>query len=87
MNMTYEEFTEAAVRTIEMLTIQSHTNPADDNQLWWERARGAVGFWKEVAGPEARPDDIERIQLLLDAMPGADDEGEGNWHLTPVMHM
>jgi hypothetical protein len=87
MQFTYDLVTEAAARTIEMLTIQSHGSPSEENQKWWERAKGAVRMWEEVVGAAALPQDRERLQFLLEDMPGVDDEGEGNWHLTPVVRL
>lgn len=87
MRLTYVEITDAAARAIEMLTIKSHTGPLEDNWQWWEQARGAVQFWEELVGPEAKSADRERLQFLLDDMPGVGDEGEGNWHLTPIVRI
>ena len=87
MQITYQTVTAAAARTIEMLSIKSHTLPSEFNQTWFEQACGAFTMWEEAVGPEARPEDRKRLQLLLKDMPGVDDEAEGNWGLSPVMRL
>ena len=87
MQITYETVTAAAARTIEMLSIKSPTQPAEFNQTWFERACGAFTMWEETVGHEARPEDREKLKLLLNDMPGVDDEGEGNWSLSPVVRL
>ncbi len=87
MEHTYEQLTYVAARAIAALTEQSRGNRSEDNQSWWDMARGVVHLWQQLAGDEARAVDRERLQLLLDDIPGVDDEGEGNWRETPVVRL
>lgn len=84
MQITYETVTAAAARTIDMLTVQAYTSPPEENTLWWERARGAVRMWEETVGAAAHPVDRERLQFMLDDMPGADEEGDCGNRFTPI---
>lgn len=82
---TYEDATKSAEDTILQLTQEARGQLDESNQSYWDMANGALRMWIILAGAQARIEDKERLQLLIDDMPGVDDEGEGNWRASPVM--
>jgi hypothetical protein len=85
MEINYESVTDAAARTLEMLTIQSFGHLSEGCQLWWAMGIGAIRMWEEVVGYDAQTSDRARLQSLLDSMPHEDDEGSGNWRPTRII--
>jgi hypothetical protein len=69
VRISYESVTEAAFRTIEILTIRSIDNSIEEAHSWRDMARGAILMWEETVGCAARPLDRARLQLLMDEMP------------------
>lgn len=82
---TYAQVTQCAEDTIVQLTKEAKGELDESNQSYWDMAQGVVRLWVSLTGPHGRPDDLERLQLLIDDMPGADDDGEGNWRPSPVV--
>lgn len=83
----YDQVTQSAANTILQLTEESRGQLDEDNQAHWDMANGVLRFWICLTGADARAEDVERLQLLIDDMPGVDDEGEGNWRASPVMRL
>lgn len=84
-NFTYAEATRGAEKTILQLTVEARGQLDESNQSYWDMANGVLRMWITLAGSQATIDDKERLQLLIDDMPGVDDEGEGNWQASPVV--
>lgn len=84
---TYQQITDSTKRTIEKIAEASRGALSEDNQSWWDMARGAMRVWEDLVGDAARAVDRERLQLLIDGMPSPDDHGSGNWHLTSVVRL
>lgn len=82
---SYEDATNSAQDTILQLTKEARGQLDESNQSYWDMANGVLRLWITLAGADARIEDKERLQLLIDDMPGVDDEGEGNWRASPVM--
>lgn len=83
----YEQITEATKHFILGLTKESEGHLSENNQSYFDQAIGALPLWLSLAGEDMRPADKEAIQLLIDDMPGVDDDGEGNWESSPIVHM
>lgn len=82
---TYAHVTKSAVDTILQLTKESRGKLDEDNQSHWDMALGVLRMWITVTGAHGQTVDAERLQGLIDAMPGVDDQGEGNWRASPVV--
>lgn len=83
----YDQVTRTAADTIRQLTEESRGRLDEDNQSHWDMAHGVLRFWICLTGADARAEDVERLQLLIDDMPGVDNKGEGNWRASPVTHL
>jgi hypothetical protein len=83
--LSYEQVTTAAVETLKKVTVEAAGKGSDENQSFFDMGRGVVRMWREVVGDFAKQSDQETLQDLLEAMPGYDDEGEGNWRESPVV--
>lgn len=57
----------------------------DENQTCFDLGRGVIRTWRTIVGDAAQPNDDERLQELLEAIAGYDDEGEGNRKPSPVL--
>lgn len=84
---TYEQITDAVAQTLAALTEESRGKLTEDDQTWWDMARGAIKAWEVLVGTDAKAADRERLEILLNDMPGYDDEGEGNWRETVVVRL
>ena len=82
---TYVHATESARDTIRQLTEEARGQLDESNQSYSDMANGVLRMWINLTGAECRIEDKEQLQLLIDDMPGVDDEGEGNWRASPVM--
>jgi hypothetical protein len=85
LKFSYADATKCAQDTILQLTEEARGQLDESNQSYWDMANGALRLWIILAGADARIEDKERLQLLIDDMPGVDDEGEGNWRASPVV--
>lgn len=56
-SLSYEEITAAAARTLRALSEKSAGQLNEDNQSWWDMARGAIRCWEETVGDDAKPED------------------------------
>jgi hypothetical protein len=84
-NFTYADATRSAEDTIVQLTAEARGQLDESNQSYWDMANGVLRMWITLAGAQATMEDKGRLQLLIDDMPGVDDDGEGNWKASPVV--
>ena len=82
---TYADITKSAEETIKQLTAEARGQLDEDHMSWWDMANGVLRAWITLAGPDCLIEDKEQLQLLIDDMPGVDDDGEGNWRASPVV--
>lgn len=90
----YHLVTSRAEQAILRLTAESRGNLDEDNQSHWDTANGVMLLWRDLAGVSVQEQDVARLELLLEDMPGVDndggppdDPGTGDWHLTPVVYL
>lgn len=89
----YHLVTSRAEQAILRLTAESRGNLDEDNQSHWDMANGVLRLWRDLAGESVQEQDVARLELLLEDMPGVDDDGghddpgTGDWHLTPVVYL
>lgn len=84
-NFTYADATRSAEDTIAQLTVESRGQLDESNQSYWDMANGVLRMWITLAGADATMEDKERLQLLIDDMPGMKDAGDGNWKASPIV--
>lgn len=84
-NFTYADVTRSAQDTIAQLTVEARGQLDESDQSYWDMANGVLRMWITLAGAQATMEDKERLQLLINDMPGADDDGEGNWKASPIV--
>jgi hypothetical protein len=76
--------TQSVIRTIDSLTRELRGQLYEGNQVKWDNSSVAARARREMCGEAGRPENDERVGLLLNDRPGADDECDGMWHLAAV---
>lgn len=77
MRFTYDDVTKEIVETLLELTRMAGEHVGEGQSAYWHMGQGAVMHWHRLVGQEARIDDCQLLEVMLDDIPGKDDLSDG----------